>query len=267
MSQFTTENLVYYGMQVIGAVAILVAGWMASRWLGARVRKMTEQSDKMDDTVAPLLEKITRITVLIVTLLAVLGQFGVETASLIAVLGAAGLAIGLALQGTLSNIASGIMLLMLKPFGVGDRVVIADTRGEVDEVGLFVTRMHTFDNRDVTLPNSRVWGNKIENLASRDTRRVELEIGIGYDDDIDKAMRVIGEILSEDERVLSDPEPLIAVNALADDGVMIRVRPWTDTPNLWPLHYDLIKAIKQRFDAEEISFPYPQRDVHLFDNR
>lgn len=265
--EFITENLVYYGMQVIGAVAILITGWIASRWLGGRVLKMSERSDKMDATVAPILAKITRITVLIVTLLAVLGQFGVETASLIAVLGAAGLAIGLALQGTLSNIASGIMLLMLRPIAVGDAVEIAGTSGVVDEIGLFVTRMHTFDNRDVTLPNSSVWGNKIENLTSRDTRRVDLEIGISYDDDAEKAMRLIGEILSEDERVLSDPEPLVAVGALGDNAVVLRVRPWTETPNLWPLRYDLIQEIKKRFDREDISFPYPQRDVHLFDNR
>lgn len=265
--EFITENLVYYGMQVIGAAAILIVGWIASRWLGGRVRKMTERSDRMDDTVAPLLAKITRITVLVVTLLAVLGQFGVETASLIAVLGAAGLAIGLALQGTLSNIASGIMLLMLRPIAVGDSVEIAGTTGVVDEIGLFITRMHTFDNRDVTLPNSSVWGNKIENLTSRDTRRVELEIGISYDDDVEKAMRLVGEILSEDERVLPDPEPLIAVGALGDNAVVLRVRPWTETPNLWPLRYDLIQKIKKRFDREDISFPYPQRDVHLFDNR
>lgn len=264
LSQFVAENLVYYGMQVIGAAAILIAGWLASKWLSRRVLAMVERSEKVDETLAPLLGKITRIAVLVVTLLAVLGQFGVETASLIAVLGAIGLAIGLALQGTLSNIASGMMLLSLRPFNAGDAVEIGGISGVVDEIGLFVTHMHSFDNKDITVPNSHIWGSEIINLTGRDTRRCDLEIGIGYDDDIDKAMRVIGEVLSGDDRVLDDPEPLIAVGGLGDNAVVIRVRPWTRTPDLWPLRYGLIKAIKQRFDAEDISFPYPQRDVHLF---
>ncbi len=267
ITAFVSDNLVYYGMQVVAAVAILVVGWIASRWLGGRVQKMMNRSEKIDDTVAPLLAKITRVTVLLVTLLVVLGQFGVETASLIAMLSVAGLAIGLALQGTLSNIASGLMLLTLRPFNAGDAVDIAGTSGVIEEIGLFVTRMHTFDNRVVTLPNSSVWGNKIENFTALDTRRVELEIGISYDDDMDRAMGIIREILSDDDRVLPEPEPLIAVSGLGDNAVSIRVRPWTETPNLWPLRYDLIKKIKERFDEEDISFPYPQRDVHLFDTR
>lgn len=264
LPQFVNEYLVYYGMQVIGAVAILIVGWLASKWVSRRVLTMVNRSEKVDETLAPLLGTISRIAVLVVTLLAVLGQFGVQTASLIAVLGAIGLAIGLALQGTLSNIASGMMLLSLRPFNAGDAVDIGGISGVVDEIGLFVTRMHSFDNKDITMPNSRIWGSEIVNLTGKDTRRCDLEIGIGYDDDIDKAMRVIGEVLSGDERVLDDPEPLIAVGALGDNAVVIRVRPWTRTPDLWPLRYDLIKAIKQRFDAEDISFPYPQRDVHLF---
>ncbi|MDZ7772491.1 MAG: mechanosensitive ion channel [Balneolaceae bacterium] len=264
LSSFVAENLVFYGMQVIGAVAILIVGWLASKWAGRRVITMSESSGKIDETVGPLLGKITRIAVLAVTVLAVLGQFGVETASLIAVLGTIGLAIGLALQGTLSNIASGMMLLSLRPFSTGDAVEIGGTSGVVDEIGLFVTRMHSFDNKEITVPNSRIWGSEIINMTGRDTRRCDLEIGIGYDDDIDKAMRIIGEVLAGEERVLDEPEPLIAVGALGDNAVVLRVRPWTRTPDLWPLRYDLIKAFKQRFDAEGISFPYPQRDVHLF---
>lgn len=261
---FLAESLVHYGMQIIGAVAILIVGWIASKWVGRRVLAMVERSGKVDETLAPLLGTISRITVLVVTLLAVLGQFGVETASLIAVLGAVGLAIGLALQGTLSNIASGMMLLSLRPFNAGDSVDIGGISGVVDEIGLFVTRLHSFDNKVITVPNSHIWATEIINITGHDTRRCDLEIGIGYDDDIDKAMRVIREVLSSDERVLDDPEPLIAVGTLGDNAVVLRVRPWTRTPDYWPLRYDLIKAIKQRFDAEDISFPYPQRDVHFF---
>lgn len=256
--------LVNYGMDVIGALAILILGWIVANWLSKRVKKITVRTKKIDNTLSPILVKGTRILVLVITVLAVLSQFGVETASLIAIIGTIGLGIGLALQGTLSNIASGFMLLLLRPFEVGDTVDIGGTTGVVDEIGLFVTDMHTFDNIAVIMPNSKVWSGKIENFTRNTTRRVDLEIGIDYDDDIDKAMRIIKDILDADERVLAEPEPLIAVGSLGDSAVVIRVRPWTATDNVWPLRYDLTKEIKQRFDAEDITFPFPQRDVHLY---
>jgi len=196
--------------------------------------------------------------------LAVLNQFGVETASLIALLGTIGLAIGLALQGTLSNIASGVMLLLLRPFNVGDTVDIAGTGGVVDEIGLFVIEMHTFDNIAITIPNSKVWGSKIENYTRNALRRVDLDFGISYEDDIDKAMDIVREILDADERVLPEPETLIAVGSLGDSAVVLRVRPWTSTEHVWPLRYDLIKKVKQRFDQENITFPFPQRELHVY---
>ncbi len=256
--------LVDYGLDIIGAVAILIVGWVVANWLSKRVNKFTGRTERIDDTLSPILVKGTKILVMIITVLAVLNQFGVETASIIAVLGTIGLAIGLALQGTLSNIASGFMLLMLRPFNVGDAVDIGGTTGVVDEIGLFVTEMHTFDNIAITMPNSKVWGGKIENFTHNNTRRVDMEIGISYSDDIDKAMKVIKEILDSDERVLSEPESLIAVGSLGDNAVVLRVRPWTATENVWPLRYDLTKTIKQRFDEEDISFPFPQRDVYLY---
>lgn len=263
-TQVAMRYLIDYGLSVIGALAILIIGWIIANWVSRRVLKMTGRTEQIDDTLSPLLVKGTKILILIITILAVLNQFGVETASIIAVLGTIGLAIGLALQGTLSNIASGFMLLTLRPFNVGDAVDVGGTSGVVDEIGLFVTEMHTFDNIAITMPNSRVWGNEIKNLTRNETRRVDMEIGIGYDDDIDKAMTVIKEILDADERVLPEPEPLLAVGSLGDNAVVLRVRPWTETSNTWPLRYDLTKKIKQRFDEEDISFPYPQRDVHLF---
>ncbi|MDX1639327.1 MAG: mechanosensitive ion channel [Balneolaceae bacterium] len=258
------EDLAQYGLDVIGALGILVIGWIIANWLSRRVKKMTSKAEKIDDTISPILVKATKITILVITILAVLSQFGVETASILAVLGTIGLAIGLALQGTLSNIASGFMLLVLRPFDVGDAVDIGGTSGVVDEIGLFVTEMHSFNNVAITMPNSQVWGTKIENLTRNETRRVDMEVGIGYDDDIDKAMEVLKDILNQDDRILADPEPLIAVGTLGDNAVVLRVRPWTATENIWPLYHDLTKKIKQRFDEEEISFPYPQRDVHLY---
>jgi len=256
--------LIDYGLEVIGAIVILILGWAAANWFARRVKKYLNRSQNMDGTLTPIFVTSTKVLVLVVTFLAVLNQFGVETASIIAVLGTVGLAIGLALQGTLSNIASGMMLLILRPFNVGDAVVVGNTTAIVDEIGLFVTEMHTFDNIYVVFPNSKVWGDKIENLTRNSTRRADMEFGIHYNDDIDQAMAIIKETLSSDERVLAEPEPLIAVGTLADSSVNIRVRPWTQTENLWPLRYDLTKRIKNRFDEEDITIPFPQRDVHHF---
>lgn len=262
--QTVMQTLAEYGLNVIGALGILIVGWVVAKWLSKRVEKTTAKTEKIDSTISPILVKGTKIIVLVITILAVLNQFGVETASIIAVLGTIGLAIGLALQGTLSNIASGFMLLMLRPFDVGDSVDIGGTAGVVDEIGLFVTEMHTFNNIAITMPNSKIWGTKIENLTRNATRRVDMEVGISYDDDIDKAMGVIKEILESDDRILTDPEPLIAVASLGDNAVVLRVRPWTATETYWPVYHDFTKKVKQRFDEEDISFPYPQRDVHLY---
>lgn len=258
--------LVDYGLEVIGALVILVVGWTAAGWISRRVRKVVERSGRIDDTLGPIFVKGTRILVLALTVLAVLNQFGVQTASIIAVLGTIGLAIGLALQGTLSNIASGMMLLILRPFNVGDAVDIGGTLGVVDEIGLFVTHMHTFDNVAIVMPNSNIWGGKIENYTRNTTRRADMEFGISYDDDIDKAMEIINAALAADERVLTEPEPLVAVNNLADSAVVLVVRAWTRTDDLWPFRFDFTKHIKERFDEEGVSFPFPQQDVHLYKN-
>lgn len=264
LSEDLMPYFIEYGLEVIGAVAILIVGLFAAKWLGKRVERYLDKTERVDTTLTPLFVKIVRILVIVVTILAVLNQFGVQTASLIAVLGTIGLAIGLALQGTLSNIASGIMLLLLRPFNVGDAVDIGNTSGVIDEIGLFVTEMHTFDNVAITMPNSKVWGNEIKNYSKNDKRRVDMEFGIAYDDDMDKAMGIVNEVLNADERVLAEPEPLVAISSLGDNSISIRVRPWTETANVWPLRYDITKRIKERFDEEDISFPFPQRDVHLF---
>jgi small conductance mechanosensitive channel len=264
VSENIMPYLIEYGLEVIGAIIILIVGFTVAKWLSKKVERYFSRSERVDKTLIPLFAQTVRILVIAVTILAVLNQFGVETASLIAVLGTIGLAIGLSLQGTLSNIASGIMLLLLRPFNVGDTVDIGSTSGVVDEIGLFVTKMHTFDNVAIVMPNSKVWGNEIKNYSQNNTRRVDMEVGISYDDNMEIAMKVLRDILASDDRVLDEPEPLVAVGSLGDSAVVIRVRPWTQTENYWPLYHDLTKRIKARFDEEGISLPYPQQDVHLF---
>jgi len=256
--------LVKYGLEIVGGIVILIVGWIIANWVSRRVARYLERSEKIDSTLKPIFVTGTKVLILVFTVLAVLSKFGVETTSIIALVGTIGLAIGLALQGTLSNIASGIMLLVLRPFNIGDAVDLNGTMGVVDEIGLFVTEMHSFDNIYISMPNSKVWGNKIENLTKNPTRRVDMEFGIHYDDDMQKAKSIINEIVSNDERVLAEPEPLIAVGTLADSSVNIRVRPWTQNENVWPLRYDLTQRIKERFDEENITIPFPQRDVHHF---
>lgn len=253
-----------HGLSVLGAIIILIAGYVIANWATKKVTSKAKKSKKLDDTLVPILGQITRALILIITILAVLSQFGVETTSIVAVLGASALAIGLALQGTLSNVAAGVMLLLLRPFRVGDAVSIGGTMGVVDAIGLFTTEMHSFDNIGISMPNSKVWGTEIQNLNRFDTRRVDMEFGIGYGDDMDKAIKIIKEILDEDERILKDPAPLIAVSNLGDSSVDIRVRPWTERSNVWPLRYDITKKVKERFDENGVSIPFPQRDVHLF---
>lgn len=255
--------LIDYGLELIGAIVILVIGLSAAKWLDKRVERYLNSRERFDETVTPLFAKSVRVIVIAVTILAVLSKFGVETASLIAVLGTIGLAVGLALQGTLSNVASGVMLLLIRPFNVGDSVSLGGTEGEVQEISLFVTRLNSYDNVAITLPNSKVWGAEIKNYSANNIRRSEYEIGIGYEDNIDKATEIIEELLSGDDRVLSEPEPLIAVKSLGDNAVILRVRPWTKNADRMSLQYDFTKRLKERFDEEDISFPYPQRDVHL----
>lgn len=256
--------IIDHGLSVFGAVIILIIGWVLAGWAKKKVLQRTAKAKKIDDTLVPVLGQTTKVLILIVTVLAVLGQFGVETTSIVAVLGASALAIGLALQGTLSNIAAGVMLLILRPFKIGDAVSIGGTLGIVDAIGLFTTEMHSFDNIGISMPNSKVWGQEIQNLTKFDTRRVDMEFGISYTDDMDKAIKLIREVLEEDDRVLEEPVPLIAVSELGNSSVSIRVRPWTETANLWPLRYDIIKSVKEKFDANGVTIPFPQRDVHLF---
>lgn len=255
--------LVSYGLNALAAVVTLVIGWTIAGWAGRSVRVRLEKSTTLDPTLAIIVGKLCRLLILLLTLIAVLNYFGIQTASIIALLGAAGLAVGLALQGALSNVAAGIMLLVLRPFKVGDLVDIGFT-GTVDEIGIFVTRMHTLDNIAMTVPNAQIWGSAIKNFAHNPTRRIDMVFGIGYGDDMGKAVRLIHEVIAGDERFLKDPEPLVAVAELGDSAVNIYARPWVNRADYFATKLDFTRKVKERFDAEGISIPFPQRDVHLF---
>ncbi|MFC7050312.1 mechanosensitive ion channel family protein [Emcibacter nanhaiensis] len=252
-----------YGLNVLFALLTLIVGWIIANWARNGTRKLLSKSEKVDATLTSFFASLVRYVILIFTLIAVLGRFGVETASLIAILGAASLAIGLALQGTLSNVAAGVMLLIFRPFKVGDFIEAAGHAGSVKNLGLFVTEMATGDNIQIVVPNSAIWGSSIKNYSHHTNRRVDLVIGIGYDDNIDDAMKAIGEVLDADERVLKDPEAAMFVGELGDSSVNIIVRAWAANANYWPVKFALTKNIKHKLDEKGINIPYPQMDMHV----
>lgn len=251
------------GLDLVAAAAILVVGWTLAGWLGAMVRRTAGRSGRLDATVVAVLGRLARWTVLAFTLIAVLNRFGVQTTSIVALLGAAGLAIGLALQGALSNVAAGVLLLALRPFKVGDAVDIAGTAGVVQDVGLFVTRLTSFDGVPLHVPNSTVWGKQISNYSQATRRRTDLVVGIAYGDDIGGALDTLREVVAAEPRALTDPAPMVAVESLGDSSVNLLLRYWTEPADLFATRLDLTRAVKERFDAEGISIPFPQRDLHL----
>lgn len=255
--------LTAYGLKVIGALLILFIGRMVANWVQAKVAFQLGKSGKVDETLTGFLSNLARYVVLIATVLAVLAQFGIETTSLIAVLGAASLAIGLALQGTLSNVAAGVMLMFFRPFKAGDFVETAGIAGSVQSITLFVTELATPDNVQIMVPNSQVWGTIVKNYSHHATRRVDLVIGIDYGDDIDKAQSVVQQVVKADSRVLADPAPMVVVGNLGENSVDLTIRVWCQAGDYWPVKFDLTKALKQRFDEEKLSIPFPQRTIHM----
>ena len=258
-----TEVVATYGLDVIGAIVILIVGWMVAGW-GRRITKLAlEKTGKVDTLITGFAATGVRYAILIFTGIAVLDRFGVETTSFIAVVGAMGLAIGLAMQGALSNVAAGVMILLFRPFKVGDFIEGGGISGTVKTVSLFLTYMNTPDNVEIILPNSQLWNASIKNYSFNETRRLDLVFGIGYDDDIDKAIKIINDIITADERCHADPEALVVVGNLGDSSVDLVVRVWCNASDYWALKWDMLKTVKQTFDKNEISIPYPQRDVHL----
>ncbi len=255
--------LTTYGLKIIGAILILIVGRMAASWTAKAVSRSLEKSGKVDNTLRPFFSNFARYVVLIITVLAVLSQFGIETTSLIAVLGAASLAIGLALQGTLSNVAAGVMLLIFRPFKVGDFVETAGIAGTVKSISLLVTELATPDNVQILAPNNQVWGTIVKNFSHHATRRVDLVMGIDYADDIDNAMQVVTSVASADSRIMKEPAPMVVVGNLGDNSVDLTIRVWCNAGDYWGVKFDMTKTLKQRFDAEGISIPFPQRTVHM----
>ncbi len=252
-----------YGLSVIGAIAVLIFGWILAGLASKAVSKTLSKLPKVDVTLRGFMASAVRYLILIFTVVAVLNQFGVQTTSIIAVLGAASLAIGLALQGTLSNVAAGVMLLLFRPFKVGDYVDAAGLAGTVKSITLFMTELATPDNVQILVPNGKIWGAAIKNYSFHATRRVDMVLGISYEDDIDKAVRLVEEMAKADGRVHAEPAPVVVVGELADSSVNIVIRLWCDAANYWPLKFEMTKALKQRMDKEGISIPYPQRTLHV----
>lgn len=246
---------------VSGAVAILVIGfWFAGR-CASGIRKLVSKYDEIDPLLGNFFASIVRYVVIILTLLAVLGKFGVETTSFIAVFGAAGLAIGLALQGTLSNLAAGVMMMIFRPFKIGDFVEVAGMSGSVTRVTMFITELTTSDNVQRLIPNGDVWGSAISNYAAHDTRRFDLVFGIGYSADINKGMDVIKKCLIADERILKDPDFMVAVTNLGNSSVDITARGWSARSDFYTLQCDLRKTVKEALDAAGVDIPFPTTTV------
>ena len=249
-----------YGLNFLAALITIIIGIWASRRFSTLIRDWLNKSSRIDRTLAPILAALVRYGILTLTVVVTLGNFGVETTSIIAVLGAAGLAIGLALQGTLSNVAAGLMLLFLRPFKVGDWVEAAGVSGSVREIGLFTTTIDTFDNVFISVPNSAIWTSNIINHARYGTRRMDLDIGISYDADLDTAEEAMME-LAADSRVLSDPAPRFLVVSYGDSAINVRLRAYAEYDDFFDLYWDLNRRLKGVLDARGIDIPFPQRVV------
>jgi small conductance mechanosensitive channel len=251
-----------YGLKVIGAILVLIIGRAVAGWARRATRRAMERG-KMDPTLIPFLSGMVYTLAMVFVVVAVLGLFGIPTASFIAVLGAAGLAVGLAMQGTLSNFAAGVMLLVFRPFKVGDLVEVAGTLGVVKEIGIFATQLNTLDNVRVIISNGTVYGDKISNYTANDIRRVDLTVGVSYGDDLEKAKDVILGVVTGHEKVLKDPAPQVEVVEMADSSVNFVVRPWCATDDYWRVYFDVTQGCKEQLEAAGCSIPFPQRDVHL----
>ena len=248
---------------LIGAILTLLIGFYIIKLINRLVKKFFDKKD-YDVTLEKFIADLINWTLKILLFVLVVTQLGVESASLVAVIGAAGLAIGLALQGSLANFAGGVLILIFKPFKVGDTIEAEGHLGSVSEIQILYTVLNTFDNKRIVIPNGSLSNATLINVSVYDKRRCDMTFGIGYDDDIDKAKKVLQRLFEEDERSLTDPAPRICVGGLGDNSVDLMFRPWVATDDLWPYYWDMQEKVKKAFDEEGISIPYPQRDVHLY---
>ncbi len=255
-----------YGARILGALLVLVIGMWMVRMVRKGIVKLM-QSRKVEPTLVSFLASLASIGLQAFVIVAALEKLNVKTASFIAILGAAGLAIGLALQGSLSNFASGVLMIIFKPFKIGDFVEAGGTMGSVAELGIFTTVLNTPDNKKIIVPNASVTGGNITNFGVNGTRRVDLVCGISYKDNIDKAREAINAVLAADSRILKDPAPTVAVNQMGDSSVNFVVRPWVKSADYWTVYFGVTEAIKKKFDADGITIPFPQRDVHIYEHK
>ena len=261
MQEMLDTYVIPWGVNIVMALAIFIVGKIVVGILTNITKKLMAKA-KVDVLLVNFIASIVKTVLLLFVVIASLNQLGVDTTSLIALVGAAGLAIGLALQGTLQNLASGVMLIIFRPFKGGDFIEAAGVSGVVEVINIFTTTMRTGDNREIIVPNGEIFSGTITNFSKRETRRVDMVFGIGYNDDIKKAKNIIQSILEADDRVLKDPEALIAVGELADSSVNFNVRPWCKSGDYWGVYYDAHEKIKLAFDEQGVSIPYPQMDIH-----
>jgi len=252
-----------FGLKLLVALVIFYVGRIVARILIRGLHKMM-QAQNIDKILETFVCNLAYWSIMIFVIIAAISQIGIQTTSLIAVMGAAGLAVGLALQGSLSNFAAGVLIVIFRPYRVGDWVEAAGIAGSVEQVQILTTILKTGDNKQIIVPNSQIMGSIITNYSANDTRRVDMTVGVSYGDDLDKVRATLQEIISADERILDEPECTIAVSALADSSVNFVVRPWVKSSDYWGVMFDLTETIKKRFDEEGISFPFPQQDVHLY---
>ena len=252
-----------FGIKALVAIVIFYVGRIIARMVSNGVRKLMV-SQEVDKILQSFVSNLIYWALMTFVIIAAINQLGVQTTSLIAIMGAAGLAVGLALQGSLSNFAAGVLIVMFRPYKVGDFIEAAGVSGAVVQVQILTTILKTGDNKQIVVPNSAIMGSIITNYSANETRRVDLTVGVSYDDDLDKVRATIQELIDADERILEDPACQIAVAELADSSVNFAVRSWVKTGDYWGVYFDLTEAIKKRFDEEGISFPFPQQDVHLY---
>jgi small conductance mechanosensitive channel len=262
LSTMFIAQVVSWTPRVLGALAILFVGRLVAGWAKKLAGRALARSN-VDPILVPFASGLTYVGLMTLVVIAAVTTLGVSTTSFVAVLGAAGLAIALAFQGTLSNFSSGVMLLTFRPFKVGDLVEIGGTLGKVKEVAIFSCLLATPDNVEVRVPNSEVFGKVIKNYTASGTRRVDLVVGVSYDDDLGVAVRTCMDVIAADSRVLSEPEPVVAVHEMADSSVNLVVRPWVNTPDYWNVRWDLTRALKESLESAGCTIPFPQRDVHL----
>jgi small conductance mechanosensitive channel len=259
---FLEQFLIPWSIRILVALAIWFVGkWIAGKLAGV-VKKLMSKGG-LDEMLVQFLGNIVYTVLLVVVIIAALDHLGIQTTSLLAIFGAAGLAIGLALKDSLANFSSGVMIILFRPFKVGDFIEAAGTAGVVEEVRIFATLLRTGDNRQIIVPNGQIYSGTIVNVSAKPTRRIDLVFGIGYDDDIRKAKEVIEQVIKSDDRILADPAPAIGLGELADSSVNINVRPWVNSADYWPVRADLLERVKLAFDENGISIPYPQQDVYM----